>query len=181
MRTRPRGARSPVDIHPDDLAARINLRDNLIGLRTRLGLSCWQLAPMIGWLNGNLYRRESEPRPNWTLNTPVVWANALGYHFHLRPVVPDYAGSAFADTLEAIGGDDYQHAAAIERMIQTRRSVGLTQGQLGARIGLSDATVSRLEERGNVGLTATWQKYTRGLNGRLDLALVPFETGEVTA
>lgn len=181
MRRRPLGARSPVDLHPDDLAARIALRDHLIHLRIKLRLSCWQMAPRIGWANGNLYRRESDPAPNWELVTAAAWANALGHHFHLVPNVPNYASSGFADTLEAIGGDDYQHAAAIERLIATRRAVGLSQGQLGYRIDLSDATISRLEDRGNAGLTATWQKYCRGLGGRLDLVLTPFESDEVAA
>jgi DNA-binding Xre family transcriptional regulator len=57
-----------------------------------------------------------------------------------------------------------------ETLARARLRAGLTQAEIGQRMGISQSDVSKLERRGDVRLS-TLQAYARALGGRLRLSL----------
>lgn len=181
MSTRRPGFKPPADLDPEDLAARLDVRDELKALRIAAGISQFALQNALGWSHGDANRRETYPLANYTLPVAITWANAFDHSFTLTPVnIPNYRDTAAARLLQSLGGDVYAAAAVIDRMVTARRTTS-TQAQMARRLDVHCAAVSRLErDGGDTALVSSWQKYARAMGGRLNLTLTPFDAVDAT-
>lgn len=174
--------------HPDDLAARLALRDRLRAVREQergwprsvvawhLGIAVGTLAQAEGWRTGV-----------GALSTVAVWANTLGLSFTVEAQgVPGYADNPVAAALEATWPDDaHQHVAECDRLIEARKTLRLSLETMGRHMGVAAYAVTKLEAR-ETGDTrvASWQRYARALGraghsteARLELVLTDGFTG----
>lgn len=168
------------DLHPDDLTARIALRDRLLWERQQRGFTLYSFETATGTSSGMLRNREIDPMASYQLGSIVDWANLLGQSFTITAAdVPEYRDNPIAAALEFCGADLFQHAAEIDRLI-TARTAQLSSRKMADRLGVAQTAVIGIEHRDPAtALLMTWQRYTRALGGRLDLVLTDGVTGDV--
>lgn len=165
--------RGPLDICPDDLGARISLRDQLADARRAIGISSQSLGLSIGVGPTGISKMEHLASANLFMSTYTRIANALGLTLRLQPAdVPGYDETWH--WFEDVNRPDYQQAAVLERLVDARRYSTLASDVLAARIGISLAAL-RDQERllKHDGQLSTWQRYVRGAGGRLNIVLEP--------
>jgi transcriptional regulator with XRE-family HTH domain len=172
-----------VDLHPDDMEARVKLRLQLRDLRRQAG--CSQAAAAA---------RAGITKDTWSLherrgNNPLVasvqrYVRAVDHRLILRPDLPHqlatHPDAAVLADLAARASDPhtqdaYHLTAALIELAAYRRWVGITARELSARWGTRrDATaVCDLEGGTKEPLVGSIQRYARSLGGVLHLDLEP--------
>lgn len=67
--------------------------------------------------------------------------------------------------------------AVVGEMIEARQAAGLTQAEIAARMGTSQSVVARLENARHMPTFDLVARYAAALNRRVDIHLVPSESG----
>lgn len=160
--------RSPDDLHPDDLAMRLMLRDVLTYHREKLRWSQRELGRRMSTSQSAASLVESGS--TWLLSTVQRWTHALGKRPLLRPVgLPvelDPAMAAFRPT-DPVQAREWDRAEILGVLADARRAMGVTQVALGDAMGISDRSVAALENPDADVLLVSLQRYCRGLGGAL--------------
>lgn len=172
------------DLHPDDRAARLELRDMLIQRRQQeYGFTLQQLADQVGTHRATV--RAMEAGESWQVATLQRWTRALDWRLTLRP---EGLGDDGADPLAALRPGDPVRADAWDRgvlaevLIDARTALGVTQAALAVRLGITSQAVSFLERAAGEGLMlATAQRYCRALTGSLWIGVEDLADRLVTA
>lgn len=172
-----------LDINPDDLAARLTLRDQLAELRRAAGMTQVECGHALNTRDTAIGRFENDPTANSTCATFAERARIHGHILRLQPIdVPCYADTnrdPEAAFFASFPGDAYAHAAVFTRLAVARRAAGISNATLARTLGVSAPAIPQMDnqERNDPWLS-TWQRYARAAGGRLDLCLDPI--GEAT-
>lgn len=177
--TRPK----PIDLHPEDLAARIRLRHGLVALRHLAGWSQRDLSTELGLTPTALGWWERQPEANSLTVTFARYAAVFNHQIRIvpvgvgveTPVSRNYTAMAAAQR-DLVEAHRFEMAAVVEQLVAYRRSEGISHLDMGRRLGRDDSSISQLERgiRDNPRLSS-WQRYTRALGGHLNVGLVPAE------
>jgi len=172
------GGSRVADVHPDDTTARLRVGEQLLAVRTSLGLSRQAAAARGGRSKASI--QSMELRGYWTVGTLQRWARWLDHRFtwtlHLPfELEPDALAVMYA--AKTIGApetvDAYARAGLVNDMRRAREAAGLTQKQLGQRLGVSLDTINRAERiEDNLDLAAA-QRHLRGCGGWLEPRIEP--------
>lgn len=156
------------DLDPRDRDMRLALRDSLVARRLAKGLSQDRLAARLGIDQAAVSLVETGE--SWRLVTVQRWCRALGWNLSLRP---NWAGGEdpAVDAFRPVDpdrADAWDQAALADALRVARIAVGMTQAQVGQRLGTGDQAVRHIEKVGNGGLLfMTPQRYCRALGGYL--------------
>lgn len=174
--------RHPIDLHPDDLAARLDLRNQLIRLREDAGHSQHTYADLLGITQRAVHDSEISPTANYHAHTAQARVRALGHRLRLTPTgLPDLPPTPTVANLERLGAasatdqqEDQLHVVAVATHLATvRRWQGIPQADLGRIIGCTESAISQAERGVTQPLLSTLQRLARGLGGWLALDLQP--------
>lgn len=165
---------APTDLHPDDREARINLRDTLVTIRYSAGISQARLAERIG--AGQSVVAGFELREPMRISVTRRIAAGLGHRLVAYPDGipggpyddPDVLLFRPADPAAAQVWDQRQ---LMTNLVAARQACGLTQAELGAVLGKTEAVISEFERQKGAPLFATCQRYCRALGGYLWLGV----------
>lgn len=169
--------RAPADLHPDDLAYRIGLRDLLIARRRQLGYSQQHLARVMRVPQSTVARFEvGQP---WRVDPTQDLAHALDLRLVLLP--DNVAGGPYvmllADerlTVQQQHAMDRRHLIAA--LVVARQACGLTRAEVAARLGIHVNVLGRFETNHGGGLMlANCQRYLRVLGGELWIGTEPID------
>lgn len=161
---------TPLDLHPDDEAIRENLRDMLIDVRRRNGISQRDLGVRLNF-GSKRTASQMELRPHWKLSTLQRWSAALGQRFIVWPECLPPDDVLFLFRPRDVGAAmDFDRRVYIDALADARRWVGLSQLRLADRLGISDAGVAQTEKSADV-LLVNAQRYCRGLDSQLSIFL----------
>lgn len=170
--------RAPTDLHPDDLAYRIGLRDMLIEQRKRLGYSQSQLAALIGRPQSAVAQFEvGQP---WRVAPTQEIADALGLRLVLLPDSVRGGSYVMLPADERLAAQE-QHAMdrrhLIAALVVARRASGFTQAEVAGRLGIHVNVLGRFETNHGGGLMLpNCQRYLRALGGELWIGAEPLPT-----
>lgn len=165
--------RAPEDLHPDDAAMRLMLRDLLVYYRNRATLSQRALAGRMGQTQGAI--GQIEHADSWRVSTLQRWARGVDARLLLRPLgLPetDLAVQAFRPA-DPVRADAWDLAEVREVLVTARRFLGVTQVALGEVLECSDRAVAAVELGETDVLLGTVQRYCRALGGALWVGLGP--------
>lgn len=170
--------RAPADMHADDLAYRIGLRDMLTARRRQLGYSQARLADIMRVPQSTVARFEA--RQPWRIEPTQRVAHALGLRLILTPdglpggpyVVADLNPRLTPQQQHLV---DRQHL--IRSLIDAREACGVTQDSLAGRLGIHVNVLGRFETTTDAALMfATCQRYLRPLGGELWIGTEPLDS-----
>ncbi|MER7331625.1 MULTISPECIES: helix-turn-helix transcriptional regulator [unclassified Micromonospora] len=161
--------RAPTDLHPDDLAYRIGLRDLLIARRVELDYSQTQLADVMGVPQSTVARFEvGQP---WR----VERTQDIAYALRLRVVM--YPHNLPGGPYEVADVDprmpaQQQHLVdrqnLVRALVDAREACHVTQTALAASLGIHVNVLGRFETNTTGRLMlANCQRYLRALGGEL--------------
>lgn len=171
------------DLHPDDRAARLHLRDQLAQARRDRGLSQRDLAAHLGIGQGAIGDTETSRTANMVAanaqHRARVLAHRLTFHIDRLAVPADPAAAtlhhlatnATTDTAE----DEHHLAATTAHLYAIRRWTGMTGKDFARRIAADETAVNTFERHVRTPLLGTIQRYTRGLGGVLRFHLQPLD------
>lgn len=170
MPTKPRpGARAPH--HPADIEARRALTTDLRNIRRQLGITQVDVAYELGVTQPTVHGIERCCSNDLHVHVVQNYARTLERAVRLRlcglgePRLPRYPHLSAAD-------EDARHRAdMLQQMVGVRRRLGVTQKDLGARMGITFYSVSDIERGGHRPALSTYQRYARALGGRLVLRI----------
>ena len=168
--------RAPVDLHPDDRAARLALRDLLIDRRLEQKLTQDELATRMGVTKQAVSLLESsDPR---VIHATQRWSRPLNCRLTFDlvglPVDPNANGvDAFRPT-DPGRADLWDQRALAMALRYAREELGLSQKVIGRRLGGDDKNVRQIELQRYGLIFTTPQRYARVLGGRLDLGIEVF-------
>ena len=172
---------SPVE-HPDDITARLRIRDALRTHRHELRLTTAAVSRLAGLHEYAV--RDMERRPTWELWRAQQWARGLGHQLRLCPqglTIPEPDTTALVlEATVAFGAydEDQLHLrTVIHDLARTRRHQGITAAGLARTCGTDERAVSNFEADPTRSLLRIWQRYVRALGGHLTFELVPVEVG----
>lgn len=177
--------KAPNDLHPEDRAARIELRDILVERRQARGLSQSQLAALVGVSQSAIAHTETgQP---WRIRPTQRIAFELGLRILYYPA--DLPGGPYDDpTMDVFRPTDLDRAnqwdqdRLLSAMVSARRACGISQARLAAQLGLSENGLGNFERTTATGLMfATVQRYCRGLDGFLAIEVDELAVLEVAA
>lgn len=156
--------RTPPDLHPDDYALRIGLRDMLAERRLLRNWSPRDLARAMGMASSAW---KLEVHTAWRLSTVQQWAYALGLRLYLAPdcLPPDERLYLLrpADSRAALA---YDRLVWIEQLTEARRWVGISQMRIGDRLSITDRGVAAIEKAQDI-LLLNAQRYCRAIGSEL--------------
>lgn len=170
--------RAPQDLHPDDRAHRLALRDLIVDARRAAGFSQARLAAHVGVTQSAIAFFET--RDTQHLNKYRL----VAHHLNLRVLTyPDgLPGGPYDDpALLAFRPTDFPAAAAWDQqqlmgsLGAARRACGLTQAQVAAQLGSTENAVSEFERTRHGLMLGTVQRYCRVLGGFLWLGVESLE------
>lgn len=172
-----------VDLHPDDLVARIDLRAGLRQHRTDLDLSTEAVSRLAGFPYASAVRG-LERMTSWEAWRAQQWARALGHALRLRIdglIVPeDDMTSLVLRSTTAFGGfdEDQLHLQIVAAdLVRTRHAMGVTRAELGRRCGVNERAIREFEQSPLQSWLRTYQRYGRALGGIIRLDLQPVTVG----
>lgn len=163
------------DLHPDDLASRIALRDLLIERRHEVGLSQSRLARRIGLSQSAVGKAETGT--NWHLLVLQRIARSIDARIVLYPDNLPGVGKVHDDTTAVFRPTDPQRADLwdqanlLANLVAARQALGLTQAQMGERLGSSESAVGNYERTKTGLMLISPQRYCRALGGELAMEL----------
>jgi transcriptional regulator with XRE-family HTH domain len=178
-----------LDIHPDDLAARLELRAELVGLRRHAALSQRELAEALGVHPGTVSHFEVQTAANSLTTTFARYAAKFGRELRIVPVGVSVETATSRNLAAMAAGESdlvqahrYDIARIAEEMVACRLSRRVLARDVGARMGRNDSAISNIERgtRSEQQLSS-WQRYARALGGRLDVSLVSLVPSEGAA
>lgn len=167
-----------IDIDPADLAARVELRTQLHGLRKDMDLSGENVARLCGF--GNLGAvRSLERRTNWEVWRLQRWARGLDRMLRLHIIgltLPDdditsmvlRATTAFGARDE----DDLHLRIVAHDLIRTRKAM-FSRPEMASRCGVTEGAVRDWEAQPQSSVVRLYQRYARALGGTVTLELQP--------
>jgi transcriptional regulator with XRE-family HTH domain len=165
--------RAPEDLHPDDAAMRLMLRDLLVYRRTRAGISGRELGRRLGIHQSSIVKMEGNPA--WRLSTLQRWSAAMDAVLLLRPVglpePPDRDAMLAFRPSDPVKAQAWDRADLIGALAYARKSMRVRQSDLGEVLGCGDRAVSAVEDEDTDVLLATVQRYCRALGGALWVGL----------
>lgn len=181
----------PVDLHPDDTAARLHLVATLRHIRETLGITRAGLAVALDTTVTAVASRELKPS-NPAIHTAQAWARALGHQMVMRPMLtpelPTHPVVANLQAMAAGGSDDdlrdsYHRSAVLHTMTAHRRWLGVSAREFMTRLGGSrdSGALSAVEAETKPPHLATYQRYARALGGWLHLDPQPLNQLEGVA
>ncbi|WP_157239535.1 hypothetical protein [Catenuloplanes japonicus] len=164
-----------IDLHPDDLEARLRLRDALVSRRLDAGLTTRQLGSRLHISARCVWTMER--RTSSRAGLYLAWARALDATVGLRlrglPAVPD---DAYMNGLRKLTPITPGHADRIRLKLLAaelrlaRVQAGLRAEDVGARIGVSASAVVQNENFDPAQMRlAIYQRTARAIGGRLDI------------
>lgn len=157
--------RTPPDLHPDDLAARENLRDMLVEIRRNYGMSQADVAQLLQ--RGQSAVHALETAVNWQLSTVQRWAYALRLRLYLWPeCLPPGDDVYLLRPVDPHAGMAFDRRVWIDALTDARRWVGLTQQRVADRLSIGYTGVAAIEHERDI-LLVNGQRYCRALNSRL--------------
>jgi hypothetical protein len=172
-----------LDLHPDDLAARIALIDALSGLRRRSGWSLRRYATAIGATFSAVSQSEVDPNPNPSILTVERRGHILGRRLVVTlidlPLIDgDPLVAILADRRPADPDARAETTAALllTRLNLARADLGTTVEELAKDLGITASAIKHQHASGATIRLATVQRYARALGGRL-----AFELGRLEA
>lgn len=174
--------RAPTDLHPDDLAYRIGLRNALIARRHGLGYSQARLAALMRVPQPTVARFEAQ-QP-WRIEPTQRVAHALGLRLVLFPDGLPGGPHDIADINPHLTPQqqhlvDRQHL--IRSLVDVREACGVTQASLAARLGIHVNVLGRFETTTDAALMlANCQRYLRPLGGELWIGTEPLNPTATT-
>lgn len=175
-----------VDLHPDDLAARIDVRVALRQRRHDRGLSAEAVSRRAGFAYASAVR-DLEDETSWETWRVQQWARGLDEVLRLHidgvEIAADDTASLVLKAATPFGGfdEDQLHLQVVAAdLIRTRKAMGVTRSALARRCGVGERALRGFENSPLKSLLRIYQRYGRALGGavRLDLdpvaAAVPF-------
>lgn len=158
-----------VNLHPQDV---LNLADTkariryLFGMRKAMGWQVKEFQQGNGYAHGYIARMLGEDRYpwDWKWSTYTNLADALSF----TPGV-EVSGFVLASTpMLSLGAENpvFKAVGLLESMRKVRDDLGISAVQFGKSIGVSDTTVSKIENSDNPKLISL-MRYARGLSGRI--------------
>ncbi|MEV4521443.1 helix-turn-helix transcriptional regulator [Micromonospora tulbaghiae] len=173
------------DLHPDDLAARLNLRAMLVERRTDLGYSQTAIGRHVGLSQGAIAHLET--RSNWHIAVLQRYARGLNTRILLYPA--DLPGGPYDDPTADLfrptdpdRADQWDQQQLLLNLAAARQAAGLTQRQVGDALGSSESAVGNYERTKTGLMLIAAQRYCRAIGGRLALELAHLdEPAEVAA
>lgn len=175
--------RAPTDLHPDDRAYRVGLRNLLTGRRHELGVSQAALAKRIG-VSQYVVASAEVGQPH-RVNASQRHARGLDLRVIAYPEgVPGYHDNdAALDLLRPSDSDDadrWDRQRLLAALVSARRAAGITQAVLAGRLGIAVNVLGRFERTAEAGLMwATCQRYCRASGGELWIGVEPIEQNTI--
>jgi transcriptional regulator with XRE-family HTH domain len=176
------------DLHPDDLAARIELTNTLKDLRRLQGLGLRPYAAILGTSFSRVHTIETDPTPNPSLLSLERRADALGHYLIVNmvglPVIDDPITAILAAARQPTTPDDRAETTAAvlgARLNHARVGLGISVDTLAERLGISASAITKQHVAGPEARLATWQRYARGLGGSLNVQLAQLQIAQVAA
>lgn len=161
-------ARTPPDLHPDDLAQRESLRDLLVDVRHIRGLSQRDFAALLGKGSSTVALMERDL--HWRLSTLQRWSLALGLRLLVHPAILQNDDVYLLRPADPDAAMAFDRRAAIESLTEARRAARVTQRRIADRLGITEPGVAAIEKENDV-LLVTAQRYCRALNSWLHIDL----------
>ena len=163
-----------VDLHPDDTAARQQIRDQLRAARHATGLSQRGLAARVGVVHSAIVHAEANT--SWRMSTLRRYARGLDLELLAYPTglpKPPADVAALAGMVTATRrGDSFAVAALVAEIAAAREALGLTKADMARRLGVVDRGVRAIENCAHDDImVVTAQRMCRVLGGRLVLEL----------
>lgn len=172
------------DLHPDDLTARLNLRDMLIEQRVEQGLSQAALARHIGLSQSAIAKAETGT--NWHIAVLQRIARGLNVRILLYP--DDIPGGPYNDPTADLfrptdphRADQWDQTNLLANLVAARQACGLTQRQVGEILGSSESAVGNYERTKTGLMLISPQRYCRAIGGTLALELEHLDAMAVAA
>lgn len=162
------------DLHPDDLAMRVMIRDLLIHYRTRDGIGQRELAKRMGLTQGAVSKFERGT--SWLVSSLQRRAGVHDRRLVVRlvglPEPPDevLALAAMRPT-DPVRAEAWDRAAVAAELAAARNTLGVTQEQVGEVLGCGKRAVAYIEGDDKDALLVSWQRYCRALGGALWVGL----------
>lgn len=166
----------PADLHPDDAAARNNLRQTLVNYREQQGITQRTLAARLNVSPSAVNKMEQHSM--WRLLNLQRWVTALDLELLLipigLPIPPDdvQALAAIRPTSPHLR-HEFARAAILADLVAARYALGLTQDDIGQRLGRKGRAVAEVERQHWDVMVVTLQRYCRALGGHLQFDLEP--------
>jgi hypothetical protein len=176
------GVIDPPDLHPQDYANRVALRDRLRQVRVESYGSYRRMRPASAAAGlGGRFLEDCEITTQWGTRRLARWARLLEHRFrmHLTDlVVPDdddldAALLAVATPFGGVDEDQLHVRTVVNDLARIHRGQGLTNYALAKRIGCSNRAIARWSEKPDRCYLKTLQRYARGLGGSLALEVAP--------
>ena len=162
--------RTPPDLHPDDAAVRQALRDMLVELRQRAGLTQRDLADRCGV--GKSLVAQWELADGWMVSSLQRWALGLGYRLVLRPDGLPYTDVSVMRPVDETAAAEWDRLALLDALRSAREELGVSTAALADALGVTGGAVRQLEAGRDL-LLASAQRYCRGLGGVLAVEVEP--------
>lgn len=174
-----------MDLHPDDLANRQRLAQQLLDIRETAGISAGRLAAILGYRD-HAGVRQMERRATWQVGTVQRWARALGHRLTLTInslTIPNdgdvlaamYAATLADPNLPPARADLLLLRQVVNDLARIRRSM-MSAPAFGRLIGLDDKSVLWRETNPDGARLSSLQRVARGLGGSLTPGLTPVST-----
>lgn len=164
--------RAPVDLHPDDRAARLALRDELIKARQAQHLTQADVARRLGVRENTIGALELGESWRMSRIQRLAWAARRRIVFRVADLDGAFTeGIDLFRPADAEKADVWDQAALIDDMVSARIAARVTQIELGRRLGIAGKVVSTIERHKSGLLLITPQRYLRALGGRLDISV----------
>ncbi|MCG5464185.1 helix-turn-helix domain-containing protein [Micromonospora sp. MED01] len=165
---------TPTDLHPDDRAARINLRNLLVNIRRDADISQARLGARIGASQTVIAGFErGEPS---RISVARRIAAGLGHRLLLLPA--DVPGGPYDDPTETLFRPADPEAALVwdqrqlmANLVAARQACGFRQADVAAALGKTENVISEFERSKGIPLFGTCQRYCRTLGGHLWLGV----------
>jgi Helix-turn-helix. len=166
--------RAPEDLHPDDTAMRVMLRDLIVYTRQRAKLSQRKLAPRVGI--GQSALAQVERSLSWRVSTLQRVVRGLDRRLLLRPLgLPEPPAEVLAlaamRPADPVRADAWDVAAVVAEMTAARKALRVTQESVGEVLGCGPRAVGAVEMCESDVLLGTLQRYCRALGGALWVGL----------
>ncbi|WP_328344873.1 helix-turn-helix transcriptional regulator [Micromonospora sp. NBC_00421] len=167
--------RAPDDLHPDDHAHRLGLRDLIVDARRVEGISQARLAARAGIAQSAI--ASFETRDTQHLNKYRLIAHHLGLRVLAYPdglpggPYDDPDLLLFRPASDFAAANAWDQKQLVASLGSARRAAGLTQAQMAARLGSTENAVGEFERTRHGLMVATVQRYCRVLGGFLWLGV----------
>jgi transcriptional regulator with XRE-family HTH domain len=168
--------RAPEDLHPDDRAHRLVLRDLIVDARRVANLSQARLAARVGVAQSaiaSFEAHETQHLNKYRLIAHHLGLRVLAYPDGLPggPYDDDPALVAFRPTSDFAAAAAWDQQQLMGSLGAARRGCGLTQAQVAVLFGSTENAVGEFERTRHGVMLGTVQRYCRNLGGFLSLGV----------